>query len=96
MLILKKPFDIIEVLQLAISLMEKSRLLLEHGTETIQLLMRINPKMRITAASGLSVKDMVAKATSTGVTDFIPMPYTAETLLRWLHAVVNMQRTSSR
>jgi DNA-binding NtrC family response regulator len=96
MLILKKPFDIIEVLQLAISLTEKSRLLPEDGPATIQVLMRMNPKVRIIAASGQSVKDMVAKATSAGVTDFISKPYAAETLLRKLHAVVNMQRTTSR
>lgn len=96
MLILKKPFDIIEVLQLAISLTEKSRLLPEDSPATIQVLMRMNPKVRIIAASGQSVNDMMAKATSAGVTDFIFKPYAAETLLRKLHAVVNMQRTTSR
>lgn len=65
------------------------------GPATIQVLMRINPKVRIIAASGLSVKDMVAKATSAGVTDFIPKPYTAETLLRMLHTVLNMQHAPS-
>lgn len=95
MLILKKPFDIIEVLQLAISLTEKSRLLPEDGPATIQVLMRMNPKVRIIAASGQSVKDMVAKATSAGVTDFISKPYAAEALLSKLHAVVNMQRITS-
>ncbi|MBN8420368.1 MAG: response regulator [Verrucomicrobia bacterium] len=65
------------------------------GPATIQVLLRMNPNVRIIAASGLSVKDMVAKATSAGVTDFIPKPYTAETLLRMLHKVLNTQRTSS-
>jgi len=65
------------------------------GPATIQVLLRMNPNVRIIAASGLSVKDMVAKATSAGVTDFIPKPYTAETLLRMLHKVLNMQRTPS-
>lgn len=65
------------------------------GPATIQVLMRMNPKVRIIAASGLSVKDMVARAANAGVTHFIPKPYTAETLLRMLHTVLNMQRTTS-
>ncbi len=65
------------------------------GPATIQVLMRMNPMVRIIAASGLSVKDMVARAANAGVTHFIPKPYTAETLLRMLHTVLNMQRTTS-
>ncbi len=61
------------------------------GPATIQVLMRMNPQVRIIAASGLSVKDMVAKATSAGVKHFIPKPYTAETLLSMLHTVLRMQ-----
>ena len=60
------------------------------GPATIQVLMRMNPQVRIIAASGLSVKDMVARATSAGVKHFIPKPYTAETLLRMLHTVLRM------
>lgn len=65
------------------------------GPATIQVLMRMNPRVRIIAASGLSVKDMVARAANAGVTHFIPKPYTAETLLRMLHTVLNTQRTTS-
>jgi two-component system cell cycle sensor histidine kinase/response regulator CckA len=65
------------------------------GPATIQVLMRMNPQVRIIAASGLSVKDMVAKATSAGVKHFIPKPYTAETLLRMLHTVLHIQPTTS-
>ncbi len=61
------------------------------GPATIQVLMRMDPAVRIIAASGLSVKDMVLKATSAGVKNFIPKPYTAETLLRMIHTVLNMQ-----
>ena len=61
------------------------------GPATIQVLTRMNPAVRIIAASGLSVKDMVAKATSAGVKHFIPKPYTAETLLRMLHTVLRTQ-----
>jgi two-component system cell cycle sensor histidine kinase/response regulator CckA len=61
------------------------------GPATIQVLMRMNPQVRIIAASGLSVKDMVARATSAGVKHFIPKPYTAETLLSMLHSVLSVQ-----
>ncbi|OYW76472.1 MAG: hypothetical protein B7Z37_08540 [Verrucomicrobia bacterium 12-59-8] len=61
------------------------------GPATIHVLMRMNPQVRIIAASGLSVKDMVAKATTAGVKHFIPKPYTAETLLRMLHTVLRTQ-----
>ncbi|WP_395731883.1 response regulator [Prosthecobacter sp.] len=65
------------------------------GPATIQVLMRMNPKVRIIAASGLGVKDMVARAANAGVTHFIPKPYTAETLLEVLHSVLNTQRPTS-
>lgn len=58
------------------------------GLATIQVLMRMNPQVRIIAASGLSVKDMVAKATSAGVKHFIPKPYNAETLLKTVGQVL--------
>ncbi len=61
------------------------------GPATIQVLMRMNPQVRIIAASGLSVKDMVAKATNAGVKHFIPKPYTAETLLQKLNTVLCTQ-----
>ncbi len=59
------------------------------GPATIQVLMRMNPQVRIVAASGLGVKDMVAKATGAGVKSFIPKPYTTESLLKTLHAVLH-------
>lgn len=65
------------------------------GPATIQVLMRMNPQVRIIAASGLSVKDMVAKATNAGVKHFIPKPYTAETLLQKLNAVLCPQVTAA-
>jgi CheY-like chemotaxis protein len=58
------------------------------GLATIQVLLRMNPKVRIIAASGMSVKDMVARATRAGVKHFIPKPYSAETLLKTLAEVV--------
>ncbi|OYW26848.1 MAG: hybrid sensor histidine kinase/response regulator, partial [Chthoniobacter sp. 12-60-6] len=58
------------------------------GLATIQVLMRMNPQVRIIAASGLSVKDMVVKAANAGVKHFIPKPYSAETLLKTLALVL--------
>ncbi len=58
------------------------------GPATISALMRINPQVRIIAASGLSASDHVAKAADAGVTHFIPKPYTAETLLTTLRNVL--------
>ncbi|MGV3663594.1 MAG: PAS domain-containing hybrid sensor histidine kinase/response regulator [Prosthecobacter sp.] len=61
---------------------------LMDGPMTIQVLKQINPQARIIAASGLNVNGMVAKASSAGVRHFIPKPYTAETLLRTLAALL--------
>ncbi|MGV3662388.1 MAG: response regulator, partial [Prosthecobacter sp.] len=58
------------------------------GPATIQVLMRMQPKVRIIAASGLNANGMVAKAASAGVAHFIPKPYTAETLLKTLREVL--------
>ncbi len=52
------------------------------GPATIQVLRRLNPALRIIAASGISANGKVAKATNSGIRDFLPKPYTAETLLK--------------
>lgn len=59
------------------------------GPSTIQVLMKINPHVRIIAASGLNSHEMVARAANLGVQNFIPKPYTAEILLRTLFDVIN-------
>ncbi|MDB6118104.1 MAG: sensory box protein [Verrucomicrobiaceae bacterium] len=61
---------------------------LMDGPTTIQVLMRMNPQVRIIAASGLNANEMVAKAASAGVMHFLPKPYTAETMLQALHMVL--------
>ncbi|MDB6075090.1 MAG: sensory box protein [Verrucomicrobiaceae bacterium] len=61
---------------------------LMDGPTTIQVLMRMNPQVRIIAASGLNANGMVAKAASAGVMHFLPKPYTAETMLQALHMVL--------
>ncbi len=59
------------------------------GTTTIQVLMKMNPEVCIIAASGINSNNGVAKAAGTGVRQFLPKPYTAETILRALHNVLH-------
>ncbi len=59
------------------------------GPATIQVLQRLNPEVRIIAASGLNLGGMAAKASSLGVRHFIPKPYTARTLLAHLREVID-------
>lgn len=59
------------------------------GATTIQVLVNINPDVRVIAASGLGSNEMAARAAGRGVKDFLPKPYTAETLLKTLRSVIN-------
>ena len=59
------------------------------GAATIRVLSRINPAVKIIAASGLEVTENVVKATSAGVNDFLPKPYTAEVLLKRIREVLD-------
>ncbi|WP_395741765.1 PAS domain S-box protein [Prosthecobacter sp.] len=61
------------------------------GTTTIQVLMKMNPEVRIIAASGINSNHGLAKSMGTRVRQFLPKPYTAETILRALHQVLNEQ-----
>jgi signal transduction histidine kinase/ActR/RegA family two-component response regulator len=61
------------------------------GAATINVLMRINPAVRVIATSGLDFADSVAKATRAGVNNFMQKPYTAETLLRLVREVLDAQ-----
>jgi PAS domain S-box-containing protein len=58
------------------------------GTATIHVLKRINPAVRIIAASGLSAGHQAGDPTRLGIHGFLPKPYTAETLLRTLEAAL--------
>jgi FixJ family two-component response regulator len=49
----------------------------------------MNPAVRIIAASGLGANGGVARAATYGVKDFLPKPYTAETLLSAIHAALS-------
>ncbi len=58
------------------------------GAATIKELMRMNPQVRIIAASGLSANGMVARAAAAGVHHFLPKPYTTITLLKALQDIL--------
>ncbi|MEZ0260442.1 MAG: ATP-binding protein [Alphaproteobacteria bacterium] len=54
------------------------------GGATIQALKKINPSVKIIAASGLDANGSVAKATEAGVCHFLKKPYTAFAVLQML------------
>lgn len=58
------------------------------GPAVIRVVKRMNPNVKVIAASGLNAASMVAKATQEGVRHFIPKPYTAETLLTMVKSVI--------
>ena len=58
------------------------------GPATIQVLKRMNPAVKIIAASGLNADGSAAKAAGMGVKHFLPKPYTAQTILRTLNNVL--------
>jgi CheY-like chemotaxis protein len=58
------------------------------GAATIRALVRINPLVKILAASGLNADAGITKGISTCVKHFLIKPYTAETLLRSLRMIL--------
>ncbi|TVR50982.1 MAG: PAS domain S-box protein [Puniceicoccaceae bacterium] len=52
------------------------------GVATIHALLKINPKARIIAASGVTGKDHQAKMAVLGIKYFLPKPYTAQQMLK--------------
>lgn len=58
------------------------------GPATIQVLRRMNPDVRIIAASGFSADNRAARAGEAGVRHFLPKPFTAESLLQTLREVL--------
>jgi PAS domain S-box-containing protein len=58
------------------------------GPATIRVLQRMNPKVRIIAASGLGANERVGEGSLTGVAVFLNKPYTAEKLLKTLAKVL--------
>jgi CheY-like chemotaxis protein len=59
------------------------------GAASIRILKRLNPAVKIIAASGLDAKERLAKATGGGVQDFLPKPYTAQALLQLVREVID-------
>jgi len=59
------------------------------GPAMIHALMRINPLVKIIAASGLKANDSVAKASGGGVKHFLTKPYTAGTLLKTMRTILD-------
>jgi two-component system, cell cycle sensor histidine kinase and response regulator CckA len=64
------------------------------GPATIRALQKMNPQVRIIAASGLAASDKAAEAASVGVHTFLPKPYTAEKLLKTLAEVLRRPGTN--
>jgi hypothetical protein len=62
------------------------------GAEFIRQLQLIDPTVRVIAASGLSAKETIQHATDLGVKYFLPKPFTAEDLVRTLHAALHPAR----
>jgi len=58
------------------------------GQVTIQVLKRLDPDVKIIAASGLSSESSSTRAESLGVSHFLPKPFTAQTILAALQEVI--------
>ncbi|MEX2470851.1 MAG: PAS domain S-box protein [Gemmatimonadota bacterium] len=54
------------------------------GATLIRALRRMDPDVRIVAASGIGTNGALVRAADSGVSDFLPKPYTADTLLQVL------------
>ena len=59
------------------------------GLATIAALKSINPEIKIVGSSGLTSDGGVTRVMAAGIRHFIAKPYTAETMLRTLHDVLN-------
>jgi PAS domain S-box-containing protein len=59
------------------------------GEVTIQVLRRLDPDVKIIAASGLANDGSADRAAAMGVKHFLPKPFTAQTILTTLHQVLN-------
>ncbi len=64
------------------------------GPTTIAALTRINPHVRVIAASGFNAGGRVAKAVNVGVKHFLPKPYNADTLLKLIRSVLDEPSSS--
>jgi two-component system cell cycle sensor histidine kinase/response regulator CckA len=60
-----------------------------NGPATIRALRKINPALKIIAASGLKTNGSDSQISSLGIKDFLVKPYTAETLLKAVRKVLD-------
>jgi CheY-like chemotaxis protein len=58
------------------------------GLASIRVLRKINPKVKIIAASGLTEREKLTKVEDINANAFLPKPYTAERLLKTIHEVI--------
>ncbi len=58
------------------------------GTSLVSVLLRINPAIKIVTSSGLSSNGGINSFSEAGVKHFLTKPYTAETLLKTMRAVL--------
>jgi PAS domain S-box-containing protein len=65
------------------------------GPATIRVLKSIDKQVRIIAVSGLSDRNNVLRASEAGIHDFLPKPYTAETLLVLVREVLDRPAISA-
>ncbi len=61
------------------------------GPATIRALLRLNPTVKIIAASGLTLNGGMTKPSAMGVNHFLIKPYTAETMLNALKSVLSVK-----
>jgi CheY-like chemotaxis protein len=59
------------------------------GLAAIHALKRINPAIKIIAASGLNTEDKASKAAAAGIKYFLTKPYTAATLLKAVRTILD-------
>ena len=65
------------------------------GAATITVIQRINPSVRIIAASGIDSQDTKDRVVTTGVKHFLAKPFTAETLLLLMREVLDTPVSST-
>jgi CheY-like chemotaxis protein len=65
------------------------------GAATIHALTKMNPGVKIIAASGLNPNGSVARVSGTVVKHFLTKPYTAGTLLKTVRAVLEEQNSGT-
>jgi CheY-like chemotaxis protein len=59
------------------------------GLAAIQVLLRLNPTIKIIAASGLTTNGKEAKASAAGIKHFLMKPYSAAMLLKTIRSVLD-------